>query len=288
MLENILVIGATGMLGLPVTKALVEHGLQVSALVRNPEKAAKVLPKEVAFIQGDLKNIDSIERALVGHEAVYLNLSVMQSSVKQSFHTEREGLDNLIKIAEFSGIQRIFYLSSLLQNHKTNWWVLQLKRAALAKLKKSGIPITIFYPSSFMETLDQKLLFSNKIILFGESKYPMYWIAAEDYARQVATAIKANSYSNMHTDYIIQGQKAYTLQEAAKIFIENYTLRPLRIIQLPLNIFQLLAFLHPHIAYGVGISDALNNYPEKFSAEDTWQELGKPEISLQEYARNLS
>ncbi|MEY3386141.1 MAG: hypothetical protein RIR53_952, partial [Bacteroidota bacterium] len=31
------------------------------------------------------------------------------------------------------------------------------------------------------------------------------------------------------------------------------------------------------------IVEALNNYPEKFAAEHTWQELGEPQLSLMEY-----
>ena len=46
-LKKIAVIGATGMLGIPVVAELVEDGFEVTALVRNPERARRVLPAQV-------------------------------------------------------------------------------------------------------------------------------------------------------------------------------------------------------------------------------------------------
>jgi hypothetical protein len=39
--------------------------------------------------------------------------------------------------------------------------------------------------------------------------------------------------------------------------------------------------------YGYYIVEALNKYPEKFEAQQTWDELGKPTISLKEFAESL-
>jgi hypothetical protein len=36
------------------------------------------------------------------------------------------------------------------------------------------------------------------------------------------------------------------------------------------------------------IMKALNNYREKFQAEQSWEELGKPRITLAEYAEKIS
>ncbi len=33
------------------------------------------------------------------------------------------------------------------------------------------------------------------------------------------------------------------------------------------------------------IIEALNNYPEKFEAQSTWNELGKPSITLKDFAQ---
>ena len=39
--------------------------------------------------------------------------------------------------------------------------------------------------------------------------------------------------------------------------------------------------------HGYKIVTALNNYPEQFEGEQTWNELGKPTVTLAEYAKAL-
>ena len=288
MLQNILVIGATGNFGLPVTQALIEHGLEVTAMVRNPEKAAKILPPDVDLIQGNLQDINSIERALVGQDAIYLNLSIKPSEHKNAFHPEKEGIKTLLQAAKHSGIQRIFYLSSLLKNYPSDNWLLQIKKQAVQLLKKANIPVTIFYPSLFMETIPDILMKKNRIYIPGSSKIIRYWIAAEDYARQVATAVKANSFSEVNIDYIIQGQEGITLEDAIKKFIKSQKGYKFKTLFLPLNILKKISFLHPQIFYITILSKAILEYPEVFSASKSWNELGKPEITFKEFANKIN
>lgn len=39
--------------------------------------------------------------------------------------------------------------------------------------------------------------------------------------------------------------------------------------------------------YGANIIEALNNYPEKFEAEKTWQDLGKPQVKFIDYIKKI-
>ena len=39
--------------------------------------------------------------------------------------------------------------------------------------------------------------------------------------------------------------------------------------------------------YGYHIVEALNKYPERFEAQQTWDLLGKPQITLKDFAENL-
>jgi len=276
---NVLFIGATGMLGKPVAKILVDQGFEVTAMVRDPEKAAKILPEDIGLLQGDLRDKKTLERAIVGHDVIYLNLSVNPSDVKGAFHTEKQGFDNLLHVLQHSGIKRVFYLSSLLQFYQTKWWVLQLKKEAVKKLIKSEIPATIFYSSTFMETLSQRLLIGNRIFLIGRPKYSMFWIAAEDYAVQVANAIKLGDQHAHNMEFTVQGVEGLNLFEAAQIFKKNRR-EKIDISVLPMKLMKVFCFLHPQLAYGVGLSEALNNYKEQFNATETWELLGKPEITL--------
>lgn len=69
-MNRILVIGATGNVGRPVVSSLVEAGVEVRALVRDPGAAA--LPGMVEAVRGDLSLPETLEPALRDVDAVYL------------------------------------------------------------------------------------------------------------------------------------------------------------------------------------------------------------------------
>ncbi|MCX2745991.1 NmrA family NAD(P)-binding protein [Mangrovivirga sp. M17] len=291
MIKTIAVFGATGMLGVPVVKELINEGFHVRALVRDIEKAKRLLPHSVEFITGNLKNEQDIENTLVGAQGVYMNLSVKPEDKKNQWLAEREGLKSIIKKSKIANIQRIALCSSLVKNHNQSsgfhWWVFDIKEDAVNSIKTCGIPFTIFYPSSFMENFDKgDYVQDDKIMLAGESKYPMYFIAGEDYGKQVAYSFKKLLNENKH--YPVQGLEAFTADQAAEIFKKNYPEKDLSIKKMPIGLLWFLSLFSAKMNYIYKIITALNKYPEKFESETTWKELGKPSITLEEYSRKAS
>ncbi|MEU8320856.1 NAD(P)H-binding protein [Nonomuraea sp. NPDC048881] len=69
-MSKILVTGATGNVGKHVVSQLAEAGLDVRALVRNPDKAR--LPEGVEAVRGDLTVPETLEPALRDVESVFL------------------------------------------------------------------------------------------------------------------------------------------------------------------------------------------------------------------------
>ena len=55
----------------------------------------------------------------------------------------------------------------------------------------------------------------------------------------------------------------------------------------PLGIFRFIGGISHLARNSYKILYALNNYEEKFCSEDTWSELGKPVITLAQYAASL-
>ncbi|MFY7909784.1 MAG: SDR family oxidoreductase, partial [Emticicia sp.] len=188
-MKKILVVGSTGLLGKPVTHALAGAGFEVTVLVRDTILAEKLFPK-ARILKGDLRNRNDVETAMQGQDAVFLSLSVKQTEKESEFHTEAEGIDLVIDVAKSLNIRRIAYLSSLAHLYQGmngfDWWVFRIKQAAVQKIKNSGIAYTIFYPSTFMESIFYQSKQGSMIALGGKSEHPMYYVAAEDYARQVA------------------------------------------------------------------------------------------------------
>ena len=60
-----LVTGAAGFLGSNVCRQLLERGEKVRALALPNDPAIKYIPKEVEVIEGDLCNLDSLDRKSV-------------------------------------------------------------------------------------------------------------------------------------------------------------------------------------------------------------------------------
>ncbi len=287
-MKKIAIIGATGMLGQPVTKAFIEAGFEVSLLVRHPEKARQLFGPAPQLVTGDVQDTNSIRKFLQGQDALYLNLSVAQASSEKDFQPEREGLENILKAAKSSSIKRIGYLSSLVHLYQGqngfNWWAFALKKKAVADIKASGLTYSIFYPSTFMESLDKGgYRQGNSIALAGTSRHKMFFISGSDYARQVVKAFERNQGNQ---EYTIQGPEGYTADEAAKLFVSNYKKAKLKVQKAPLGLLRCIGLFVNKLNYGANIVDALNNYPEKFESEKTWQELGQPQTRVIDYAKN--
>jgi len=287
-MKKIIVIGATGMLGKPVTKQLINAGFDVTLLVRHHNKAKELFPA-AKLANGDVFDKSSLVKAFTSQEIVYLNLSVAQTSKKSQPQPEREGIDNIIAAAKEAGIKRIAYLSSLVHfyngTNNFNWWAFAIKSSAIEKIKSSGIPYSIFYPSTFMETFPYQMLMGKKIALMGKSQMPMWFIAADDYGQQVAKSFSITE--NENKEYNIQGLHAYTMDEAGKIFIDNYKKAKLKTMTAPMGVVKFFGNFIQKANYGWHICEALNKYPEKFVSQPTWNELGTPTTLLADYAASL-
>ncbi|GAB3258642.1 hypothetical protein GCM10027347_22100 [Larkinella harenae] len=281
---NIAVLGATGLIGKPVTEQLIAAGYTVTLLARNPAKAKAVFPS-VRVVRADLRNPESLRAGLHNQQAVYLNLSVRPNEKPDEFHTETDGLKILLAEARQAGIQRIGYLSSLVMRYQGmngfHWWVFAVKHEAVRLLKESGIPSTIFYPSTFMESFSMQTQ-GPVLPLAGTSVAPMWFVAGQDYGRQVARALQLPG--NQNRDYVIQGPEAHTYEAGAKLFAGQYPKRKLVIVKAPLGVLKFLGRFSQTVHYGAHIIEALNNYPERFEAGQTWTELGKPALTIVDYA----
>lgn len=284
---KILFIGGSGMLGEPVARELISAGHTVTFLARDTQKMRNLFPSSM-IMQGDVMDRTSLNAACAKQDIIYMNLSVAQLSKKNDPQPEREGLANVIAAARQAGVQRLGYISSLVKNYEGmngyHWWAFVMKHKAIEALKNSGIPYSVFYPSTFFETLDRQMAQGNKLMMIGDSKFPMWFIAAADYAKQVVKAFSIAGNNNQ--EYAIQGPEAFTFNEAAKIFIQHYK-KPLKIMKAPAGFAKLLGWFNQKMNYAAHICEALNKYPEKFESEKTWADLGKPSITLKQYASSL-
>lgn len=284
--KKIAFIGATGMLGKPVVRALVSDRFDITALVRDVEKAKQVLPSNVQLLSGDIRHEKILEQLLTGQDAVYINLGIKPDEKSNDFHSETDGLKNILRAAKKTGLRRVLFVSSLVMNYQGmngfSWWAFDVKKKAVAMIRESGIPHTIFYPSTFMENFGGNYRRGNMIMLVGTSRHPMYFIAGDDFGKQVARSLTGSPEGNK--EYTIQGPEAFTTDEAAAVYVAHYRKTKLKISRTPLGLLKFLGNFNRTMHYGAHIIEAMNQYPEEFESQKTWDELGRPMITLQQYA----
>jgi len=285
---KIIFIGASGMLGKPVARALIDAGHEITLLARDPGKLQNIFPN-AKLEKGDVFDKESLLNVFSNADIVYLNLSVHPISKEKDPQPEREGVQHIIAAAKQKNLKRIIYLSSLIKNYEGmngfHWWAFQIKQQAVDSIRSSGLSYTIFYPSTFMETLPYQMMRGNKIMLLGNSIAPMWFIAADDYARQVKRSFEIAG--NENKEYNIQGTEPFTFDAAVKVFVENHQKKKLKAMKFPIGPIKFFGKFNQQMNYGANICEALNKYPEKFESETAWAELGKPQITLKQFAASI-
>lgn len=107
--------GATGKVGNALTMALVARGDEVRALVRDPAKAAAVLPPEVQLVAGDVTDPSSLEAAVTGRELVFNAMGLPEQWVRDESIFDRvnaEGTGALAVAARGAGVRRLVHTST--------------------------------------------------------------------------------------------------------------------------------------------------------------------------------
>lgn len=285
-MKKITVIGATGMIGIPVTKELVKAGFDVTALVRNVERAKTIFPSGVKFVKGDLNDRKSIAESLKEAEGLYINLSTKATDKENDFNPEVHGLDNILSVAKQLNIGHVAYLSSFLaRNYTGNWWVMKAKKQSIRKVKDSGLNYTIFYPSNFMENFENGFLRGNKVIIIGKPTEKAWWIAGEDFGRTVAAAFNLDKAKNR--EYAVQGPADYTIEEACRLVVKNYKKQKLTLSHVPMGLFKFLALFVGELKFVTKLMDVMYVNAEPFESQKTWDELCKPTVTVEQFVRNL-
>jgi dihydroflavonol-4-reductase len=109
------VTGATGVVGAPILRLLVESGRRVGALVRSAGSAESVEMARATAVNGDLLNHGSLVRAFTGFDVVYHVAGVNQFCVSDPEPMDTANVDgsrNVLRACAAAGVRRLVYTSS--------------------------------------------------------------------------------------------------------------------------------------------------------------------------------
>ena len=108
-----LVTGASGFIGWHVARTLIENGQRVRALVR---PGSRVRELEVETAQGDLRDADSLQRAVAGCGLVFhvaADYRLWAKRPEELYESNAGGTRNLLEAARRAGVERVVYTSTV-------------------------------------------------------------------------------------------------------------------------------------------------------------------------------
>jgi dihydroflavonol-4-reductase len=111
-----LLTGATGFVGSAVARALNRAGFPVRTLVRRGSPRAHLGDLELEFVEGDLRDADSVGRAVDGVRYVFhvaADYRLWARDPREIFTANVDGTRNLMQAALRAGVERVVYTSSV-------------------------------------------------------------------------------------------------------------------------------------------------------------------------------
>lgn len=235
-----LVTGASGFVGSHVARQLVAAGHSVRVLLRRTSRAQALDGVAVERVEGDLRDLLSLDRAMRGVRRVFhvaADYRLWAENPDEIYESNVAGTRRLFEVAAQAGVERVVYTSTVatiavphpggaLPNEETRATLEQMighyKRSKfLAELEAikaaaAGIPVVIVNPTAPVGPGDWKPTPTGRIIVdFLNGKMPAYvdtglnLVAVEDVA---AGHLLAAEQGRIGERYIL-GARNMTLKE---------------------------------------------------------------------------
>src|SRR5262249_11196589 len=111
---RVFLTGATGFVGRNVLKRLLEEGHTVRALVRDPQKAGRLVQAGVELVPGDVVEGRGLDQGPQGCDAVIHLVGIIVEKGKNTFEAVHHlGTRNVVEAARRAGVKRFVQMSAL-------------------------------------------------------------------------------------------------------------------------------------------------------------------------------
>jgi uncharacterized protein YbjT (DUF2867 family) len=209
--RRILVIGSTGVVGLPIVHQLAQAGWQVRVMSRHAEQTQTKLSAHVELFSGDANHPGAISQAMEGCRAVLISVGDLLDPYLEARVTR-----NVLTQASDRPIERIGLISgpSVAEKRRTNPGI-DGKYQAEELLKSGDIRWVIIRPSWPMESL-ARFVQGNRATVIGKQPSTIYPLAGADLGRMVARAM--DQEEAVHQTFTLFGPQPYTM----KMWLKEY------------------------------------------------------------------
>ncbi len=195
---KVLVTGATGFIGFFVAKLLTEKGLHVKALVREGSSTSPLADLDVETVRGDVRDIDSIRRALEDCRQVYhlaADYRLWVPDPETMYEINVRGTRNVMEASLMRGTEKVVYTSTvgvlatssdgrpanegtpstiddMVGHYKRSKFIAEKE---VFRFIEKGAPIVIVNPSTPIGPMDRKPTPTGKMIVdFMNGALPAY------------------------------------------------------------------------------------------------------------------
>ena len=288
----ILVVGATGMLGLEICRRLREQGRAVRGLVR-PGSSRESLLRDlgVEIHHGDLRSPPTVAPACDGVTNVVSTATAMGAKEKGLTlrAVDRDGQLALVELARLRGVKAFVYLSASPQL-RPSAPLIRYKREVEHAVRASGMRWTIVQPSAFMDVWFSSLLgwdhVTGRATIFGPGTAPVSWICVADVAVHVCAAIDDERVANVELP--LGGPENLSARQVVRIF-EQVSGRPYSVRRVPRPVLAALAPIVAAFDEAVGSGMSLGAQTAGGDVIDSplQRELDLPLTSLRDYATRV-
>ena len=242
---TVLVTGATGYIGSAVARELAENDTKIRCLVRETSNMKNLDGLYVEIAHGDIRDIESVRRALKGCERVYHLAAVYANWLPDSglmYKVNEEGTRNVLTACREAGIQKIVYCSSVaalgahgkipadesaqfnLNSTKDHYYISKYRAEQVAlEFSRSGLPVVIVNPSNPIGPRDISPTPTGALMInLLKGKFPGYvdgginLIDVTDCARGIVTAMEKGRAGEKY----ILGNRNVSIKEYFELIVK--------------------------------------------------------------------
>ena len=289
-MPHILIVGANGVLGSATTKFFLRKGFQVSALIRNREKAIELEKDGATLLQADITDPDSLKNIFKEVDVVLTAAHGMLGKGKnKSQNVDHEGHKLLINEAKKSGVKHFIYTSinSASPDHPIDFF--RTKYLIEDHLKSSGLNYTILRLPAFMEWHVYNLLAKNivekgRATIFGSGTNPINFIAVKDVVEAIdKIALNVNYYNKI---IFLAGPQNISRNEIAKLYGNALNIKP-KVRHVPIQLLKILSILfqpiHPGIARIMKLTIHTENSDETMDVKESIEKFGLQPTTINDF-----
>ncbi|WP_041238139.1 SDR family oxidoreductase [Gloeothece citriformis] len=256
---KLLIVGATGTLGIQVARRALDEGHQVRCLVRNPKKPASSKLKEwgAELVQGNLCDARTLPAALEGVEGV-IDVATARATDSLSIkEVDWEGKVNLIQATKAAGVNRYIFFSIHNAEKFPNVPLMEIKHCTELFLAESGLNYTILRPCGFMQGLISQyavpILDQQGVWITGEST-PIAYMDTQDVALFAIRALEVPQTEKK--TFPIMGTRSWKAEDIIQL-CERLSGKDAKISRVPLGLLRFLRSLTRFFQWTYNISDRL-------------------------------